>query len=592
MSDCPANPIEEEDKRGAINGVIRTTVDEVLDLMGYQYGYDDSGNITSIVDANNSSQRECFEYDLNNRLTEAFTGNSGCTAYSSTGWYPYDQSFSYDNLHNITSFDGTSHSYGSGNESGSGDAGPHAVVSAGSVTFAYDDNGNRISRTESGSTIGYSYNWQNRLASVDLPSDPDDVEFVYDADGARVSRSHGDYSTIYVAGLMEIDLDTTTVTETRTFYAFAGTPVAVRTHEDPATTLVVDNHLGSFSAAWNDTDNLSSRLRYYPWGAERAPAGTPSSDHRYTGQISDDTGAASGDTGLLYYNARYYDPTIGAFVAADTAHPRPSTPVDLNRYLYVRANPSNATDPTGHIPVLQPMLEGEWTLAAFRARAALQMRSTEQNAATEDWDLVSLVLQGVGGIDDAMVDEALAIEVIRYLGWQERVFADGSGRVAWSGAIGRGTATRPVLVIGYSDLAPDWIKQLNPVQVQGWLKAVGWIGDGIEVVLVGGAVYSQMQQGDYAGAADTLFEGAASFAGGAAGIAAVAPLLPYAAACGPLSVACAVVIVGVGGFAGSEMGRLSYEALVAAGGLFHEQANLPTWNSLRCLASAGAYCGS
>jgi len=45
---------------------------------------------------------------------------------------------------------------------------------------------------------------------------------------------------------MEIDLDDTTVTEIRTSYSFAGTAVAVRTHETAATTFVFDKHLGSF----------------------------------------------------------------------------------------------------------------------------------------------------------------------------------------------------------------------------------------------------------------------------------------------------------------------------------------------------------
>jgi hypothetical protein len=79
------------------------------------------------------------------------------------------------------------------------------------------------------------------LVTVDPPSG-DNVTFVYDADGTRVRRGKGNYSAVYIAGLMEIDFDDTTVTETRTFYAFGGKPVAVRTHEDPATVFVFDNH--------------------------------------------------------------------------------------------------------------------------------------------------------------------------------------------------------------------------------------------------------------------------------------------------------------------------------------------------------------
>ena len=84
----------------------------------------------------------------------------------------------------------------------------------------------------------------------------------------------------------------------------------------------------------------------------------------YTGQRYD-------DTGLLFYNARYYDPAIGRFISADTIVPgsgpltvSPSdavaqemwakrgggtaNPQELNRYSYGLNNPVKYTDPTGH----------------------------------------------------------------------------------------------------------------------------------------------------------------------------------------------------------------------------------------------------
>ena len=56
----------------------------------------------------------------------------------------------------------------------------------------------------------------------------------------------------------------------------------------------------------------------------------------YTGQRADSA------TGLDYYHARYYDPVAGQFVSADTMQD------GLNRYGYVRGNPTTATDPSGH----------------------------------------------------------------------------------------------------------------------------------------------------------------------------------------------------------------------------------------------------
>jgi hypothetical protein len=91
----------------------------------------------------------------------------------------------------------------------------------------------------------------------------------------------------------------------------------------------------------------------------------PETKHNFTGQYLD-------DTGLLFYNARYYDPAIGRFLSADTIVPGstaltiwpsdstardawqgegssgPSNPQDLNRYSYANSNPVTKVDPASH----------------------------------------------------------------------------------------------------------------------------------------------------------------------------------------------------------------------------------------------------
>src|SRR5512146_3232987 len=58
----------------------------------------------------------------------------------------------------------------------------------------------------------------------------------------------------------------------------------------------------------------------------------------FTGQHSD-----AATSGLDYYGARYYDPSLGQFTSADTVTD------GLNRYGYVKGNPETHTDPTGHM---------------------------------------------------------------------------------------------------------------------------------------------------------------------------------------------------------------------------------------------------
>ena len=68
-------------------------------------------------------------------------------------------------------------------------------------------------------------------------------------------------------------------------------------------------------------------------------------DHKFTGQKLD-------GSGLMYYNARYYDPAIGQFVSPDTLVPDPEQILAYNRYMYALGNPLKFVDPSGNCNVL------------------------------------------------------------------------------------------------------------------------------------------------------------------------------------------------------------------------------------------------
>ena len=51
--------------------------------------------------------------------------------------------------------------------------------------------------------------------------------------------------------------------------------------------------------------------------------------------------------GLMFYNARWYDPALGRFTQADSIIPPGVQGYD--RYAYVNNSPVNFTDPSGHI---------------------------------------------------------------------------------------------------------------------------------------------------------------------------------------------------------------------------------------------------
>jgi RHS repeat-associated protein len=65
----------------------------------------------------------------------------------------------------------------------------------------------------------------------------------------------------------------------------------------------------------------NSPLRIY--GTTRS-SGTLPTDRTFTGQKQD-------STGLLYFNARYYDPALGTFISPDTLVPDAGVLFDYNR---------------------------------------------------------------------------------------------------------------------------------------------------------------------------------------------------------------------------------------------------------------------
>jgi len=87
-----------------------------------------------------------------------------------------------------------------------------------------------------------------------------------------------------------------------------------------------------------------SRQFYYPFGGIRNPGGASVVDTGvgFTGQRLDES------TGLMFCQARYYDPLTARFISADTIIPDPGNPQDFNRYSYVRNNPVGYTDPSGN----------------------------------------------------------------------------------------------------------------------------------------------------------------------------------------------------------------------------------------------------
>ena len=225
-----------------------------------------------------------------------------------------------------------------------GDAGPYHAVnrSDGSDRFDYDANGNMTVRNKGvvGSEQTLVWDAENRLAEVQDANGTTQERYGYDAGGARVRKTSGTTTTYTFFAHYEEEV-TNGVTTAISHYTFGGLRIAVK--RGSALYHVHGDHLGSTSVTTAGSVVEGSRA-YYPYGAQRSAAGTLRTDRTFTGQKED-------GTGLLYYNARYYDPALGTFISPDSMVPDAGMVVDYNRFLYARGNPLKYSDPTGNDPL-------------------------------------------------------------------------------------------------------------------------------------------------------------------------------------------------------------------------------------------------
>jgi RHS repeat-associated protein len=301
-----------------------------------EYFYDDDSNVTGIRDyvagSSTAPQRECFTYDLLNRLKTAYTNTVGCSSGATTlGPDPYSVAYSYDALGDITQATNgttaTAYSY-----SGSGHA--HAPKTIGGATYTYDANGATTKRTTGSDVRDLSWTPLHQLSSVadTVGNVPSTTSFVYDADGNRLLRDTGIAKTLYLDGMELTSVGGGAPTAVRYYGS-----VAMRS-DDGKVRALLRNRQNSTSIAYDVTAATATYQRYTPFGAHRGTAAFPT-EHGFLDKTED-------ATGLVALGARYYDPAIARFVSVDPLTIQ-EEPQSLAGYSYSMNNPATLSDPTG-----------------------------------------------------------------------------------------------------------------------------------------------------------------------------------------------------------------------------------------------------
>ncbi|MBD3249184.1 hypothetical protein GF336_04005 [Candidatus Woesearchaeota archaeon] len=209
-----------------------------------------------------------------------------------------------------------------------------------SYDLSYDENGNLIQDMSN----YYEYNSLNQLIRVREGGSEGRIleEYFYDESGQRIKKitydeDESSKTTYYIDKNYVREIDDSG--EKDTVYYYDSDSLVGRKDPDGELYFYHPNHLGSTDIVTDSSGDVVEETEYLPFG-EVLEGGD--SRHLFTGQEKDQ------DTGLHYYNARYYSSFLRHFTQPDTMLPDIYDPQQLNRYSYARNNPVKYVDDSGH----------------------------------------------------------------------------------------------------------------------------------------------------------------------------------------------------------------------------------------------------
>jgi RHS repeat-associated protein len=196
------------------------------------------------------------------------------------------------------------------------------------ATLTYDANGNLTSD----GTNTYTWNARNQLLSI---SGPVPASFQYDPFGRRVSKTIVGTTQYLYDGANPVQ-EISGTTASANLLTGGLDEYFQRTDSAGARSFLTDA-LGSTLALADSTGTLQTSYTFEPFGNTSVTGTATSNSFAYTGRELD-------ATGLYFYRARYYHPTLQRFISED---PIGFAGGDVNLYTYTANSPGNFTDPSG-----------------------------------------------------------------------------------------------------------------------------------------------------------------------------------------------------------------------------------------------------
>ena len=317
----------------------------------YKYEYDTNGNITDIYKkVNNDWQRlYLYEYDEFNQLI------TSCD-YINQKQYRYD----YDEAGNILTetvsrigahgqlYDSRVNTYGYDDANW-----VDKLTSYNGETITYDEIGNPLSYRD-----GMTMTWLNGRKLTTLQSGNDSISYKYDSNGVRTSKTVNgvEYTYEYLNGQLMHETRGEKVFDY--CYDANGQLYAVSYKANSSTNAVTyyyaHNWRGDITSIYDGEGNMVAKYEYDAWGNVLTVTNSNNSEitdpnhianlnpFRYRSYYYDS------ESGLYYLMSRYYDPVTHRFVNADGYFQSGNNILDTNMNAYCRNNPVMNFDPMGN----------------------------------------------------------------------------------------------------------------------------------------------------------------------------------------------------------------------------------------------------
>ncbi|TGL62923.1 SpvB/TcaC N-terminal domain-containing protein [Leptospira sarikeiensis] len=322
----------------------------------YSYSYDGlnrlitaSGIYTETADNYTKNFRQSFDYAQNGNLLKKRTHDfSGGQLLD--GW-----SYQYQN-HQVLTINST--------QSG-----------ISTLQMNYDPVGNMISQQDNSKDLRKQINYdsENRISYVLDKLGTEVGRYTYDEGGFRIRKtaivpngaSTKNLEILYPNKFYGLEyVSETNVLQSVNNVYLNGVRIAAL-NEEGTTAYFLTDQVDSVGQILNDNAQTVSKIQYEPYGEAFVQRGNQDFDPKYNSQELDK------ETNFYFYNARYYDPQIARFTSADSVIDGAVDTQGWNRFSYVKGNPINYKDPTGHC------VGGLWTYFAATCSGATKAESSD-----------------------------------------------------------------------------------------------------------------------------------------------------------------------------------------------------------------------